>query len=485
MSHHVSRTRPQRRWTAVAATVALTATSLAAGTISASAHPGDGQPTVDGAVHTALAADGGTTEFLVHLREAADLSAASGLAHRTDRAAYVHERLTSVAEASQAPLRADLDARGVPYTSFWIANALLVEGDRELLDELATRPEVSHIEAHTHLTLSEPDPQINQVQPEWNITDIGAPHAWNVFGATGRGAVVATIGTGAEYDHPALVRQYRGTLLTGFDHHYNWFDATGSCPTAAPCDDSFLSTHNLGVMVGDDGVDNRIGVAPDAQWIAAKACTVSICPQSALFATAQWMIAPTDLNGQNPDPSKAPHVISSSWGGAPASGGWFFPLIDAWVAAGILPVFAAGSSGPGCGSVGSPGDHPDVYAVGAYDINHDIASFSGRGPSQVDGVTIKPNAAAPGASIRSSIPGGGYATFTGTGFAAPHAAGVAALVWSERSSLIGNVTLTRQILDATAVSVNDVSCGGSPANNNVWGQGRLDAFQAVWLARTL
>jgi hypothetical protein len=53
-----------------------------------------------------------------------------------------------------------------------------------------------------------------------------------------------------------------------------------------------------------------------------------------------------------------------------------------------------------------------------------------------------------------------------------------------RPSLIGDITLTRHVLDATTTSVNDLSCGGVPANNSVWGQGRLDAFHAAWLAVT-
>ena len=77
-----------------------------------------------------------------------------------------------------------------------------------------------------------------------------------------------------QFDHPALVRQYRGNNGDGtFDHNYNWFDPAGVCvPSTAPCDNDGHGTHTMGTMVGDDGGANQIGVAPGAKWIAAKGC---------------------------------------------------------------------------------------------------------------------------------------------------------------------------------------------------------------------
>ena len=46
--------------------------------------------------------------------------------------------------------------------------------------------------------------------------------------------MVANIDTGVQYDHPALVNQYRGNIGGGsFDHNYNWFDASSSCSRRA------------------------------------------------------------------------------------------------------------------------------------------------------------------------------------------------------------------------------------------------------------
>src|SRR6185295_9787870 len=118
------------------------------------------------------------------------------------------------------------------------------------------------------------------------------------------------------------------------------------------------------------------------------------------------------------------------------------------------------------------------YAVGAFDSSNSIAYFSSRGGSVFDGET-KPNIAAPGAGIRSSVPGGGYESWSGTSMATPHVAGVVALMWSAASALRGDVGLTRSILDQSAVDTADTSCGGTIADNNVWGEGRLDAYAAV------
>ena len=93
---------------------------------------------------------------------------------------------------------------------------------------------------------------------------------------------------------------------------------------------------------------------------------------------------------------------------------------------------------------------------------------------------IKPNLAAPGVNVRSSMPGDGYDVLSGTSMAAPHLAGTVALMWSAAPSLVGRRRGPRgPCSTASAVDTTDLRCGGTPANNNVWGEGRLDAFAAV------
>ena len=108
---------------------------------------------------------------------------------------------------------------------------------------------------------------------------------------------------------------------------------------------------------------------------------------SALLAAGQWIVAPTDHNGQNPRPDLAPDIVNNSWGGAPAG---FDPVVlldvvRSWVAAGIFPAFSNGNAGPGCGTAGTPGSYSDTYASGATDVGDAIASFSQPGPAAQDG----------------------------------------------------------------------------------------------------
>jgi subtilisin family serine protease len=458
---------------------AVLTVSLAAGAAHASASPTGSPARVDGEVYAALAGDG-TAEFLVYLDETADLSGAATLASKPARTAHVYQRLTAVARDSQADLRASLDSRGVPYESFWIANVLLVEGDRALVDELAARADVARIEPDRSYPLIQPtagfvaDPGINAI--EWGVSNIGADQVWSQFGATGEGIVVANIDTGVQFDHPALVNQYRGTA-TG-SHDYNWFDPSAVCLLGSPCDNAGHGTHTMGTMVGDDGAGNQIGVAPGAQWIAAKGCESNACSGSSLLAAGEWMVAPTDSNGQNPDPTMAPDIVNNSWGGGHGDT-WYQAVVDAWVSAGIYPMFAAGNAGPDCASVSSPGDNLSAYAVAAHDINNAIASFSSRGPSGVGVEVVKPNLSAPGVGVRSAIPTDGFGLASGTSMATPHASGAVALLWSAVPALQGDIEATRAVLDLTAVDTSTNQCGGTATNNFVYGEGRLDVLAAV------
>ena len=121
--------------------------------------------------------------------------------------------------------------------------------------------------------------------------------------------------------------------------------------------------------------------------------------------------------------------------------------------------------------------------MGAYDINNNIASFSSRGPSPFNGGTTKPDIAAPGVNVRSSVPTNSYSSLSGTSMATPHVAATVALIWSGAPALRGDIPATEKILSSTAHEVANTSCGGDTNFNDVWGHGRLDAFAAVKKAR--
>ncbi|MFU8854841.1 S8 family serine peptidase [Micromonospora sp. SL1-18] len=413
----------------------------------------------------------------------ADLSGADKIEDWAKRGQLVYQRLVNTARASQAGLTRALAARGVHFEQYWIANRVLVRaGDPQTLDAALAQEGVAEIQADEPVALPRPieEKALAEAQTaavEWGIDNVRADRVWSELGVRGRGVVVGNIDSGVQFDHPALVNQYRGNLGGGkFDHNYNWWDPSRVCPTEAPCDNNAHGTHTMGTMVGDGGAGNEIGVAPGAQWIAAKGCEASTCSLAALLSSGQFMLAPTDLSGGNPRPELRPQVVNNSWSG---TGGQDFydRVVDAWVAAGMFPVFSNGNAGPACVTAGSPADGSKAYSVGAYDSSNAIASFSSRGPGRNG--EIKPNISAPGVNVRSSVPGNTYASYNGTSMAAPHLAGTVALMWSAAPKLAGDVESIRAALDLTAIDTEDLTCGGTPDNNDVYGQGRLDALGAT------
>jgi subtilisin family serine protease len=368
--------------------------------------------------------------------------------------------------------------------SFWIVNALLVTGGQQALDAVTSAVGVSEVRARWSYQIPRPFAGTQEATPdtiEWNVIRVGAPDVWEQF-TTGEGIVVANVDTGVDFDHPALVNQYRGNLGGGsFDHNYNWWDPSNICPGDIPCDNNNHGSHTMGTMVGDDGGANQIGVAPGATWMAAKGCEQFTCSDFALLSSGQFITAPTNLAGQMPRPDLRPHVVNNSWGTTDGTDQFYRATVQGWVAAGIFPQFSNGNSGPSCGTVGAPASYPESYGAGAFDINDVIASFSSRGASPIDG-GIKPDIAAPGVNVRSAFNGGGYGTFSGTSMASPHVAAVVALMWSAAPGVTGDITATRTFLDDTADDHSFTTCGGTLDNNNTWGEGIIDALEAVTAA---
>jgi subtilisin family serine protease len=444
-------------------------------------------------------APGQRRDFIVYLHDQADLSGAYRIAGWLERGQYVYQTLLDHAEQSQRDLRTALTARGVSFRAFWIVNALLVHGNLSDFQALAGRADVALIQPNRVRALAPVQPlatvptaeQCNPTQPSnplcWNIQRIGADHVWNEFGVIGQGVVVANLDTGVEFNHPALLARYRGYAGPGqVSHDYNWFDPQRD--EAAPIDRNGHGTHTMGTMVGlgnGTAAQPAIGVAPGARWIAAQGCDDAYCTEADLTASAQWILAPTRLDGRDPRPDLRPMIVNNSWGGA-GGDNWYAGYTAAWRAAGIFPVFAAGNAQGGaeayCGTIASPGDYPDVVAVGASDRNDAIARFSLLGPTR-DG-RVKPDVVGPGAAVVSAFTGSSYRVLSGTSMATPHVAGVVALLWSANPSLIGNYDATYAILRESALGLNDTRCGDKPgASNSVYGHGRVDAYQAVARAR--
>ncbi|MFF5292791.1 S8 family serine peptidase [Paractinoplanes globisporus] len=433
-----------------------------------------------------------SSDFWITFETRADLAPAKKIADWAARGQFVYDALTAAAKNSTAAIAPELDRAGVKYTSYPIANAVLVKGGTEKLAlDVASRVQVAEIHATPQVALVDPvEKKVSTDESRaaagddsvtWGLEAIHAPQAW-AMGATGAGITVSNLDSGVQFDHPALMRQYRGMKPDGtVDHNYNWMATRGTC-TTAPCDDNGHGTHTMGTMVGEDGTDH-VGVAPDAQWIATNGCCDSTGVES-LLRSGWWLLAPTDLQGNNPDPSKRPHVINNSWGqNVEHDFDDFFQAVDeAWTAAGIFSVWSSGNTSPyaDCDSVSTPGAAQSAYSVGALSSDGTLASFSRKGEGE--GGQIKPEISAPGENVRSSYPNNTYVEMSGTSMAAPHVAGAVAALWSYDPTLIGQVDETRRLLGESAVDVDDTECGGTADVNNMYGEGRLDLVRLLELA---
>ena len=429
--------------------------------------------------------------YLVFLKARAPLGDLANIPTLDARRIELVARLQSTALRSQAPLVTYLhrqlkQGKITGYKSYWIFNGLAVTGDVETLIELAKRPQVEYIRPNRLHRLPPPERGAQLADVGSNIVQIGADRVWQEFGITGKDIVVANMDSGVDWTHPALIGQYRGynpTSPANSVHDYNWFDATGTYPNAPGPNRGHITsqsdhgTHTMGTLVGveADGA-NQIGVAPGARWIAAKVFDdEGNAYDTWIHDGFQWCLAPTDLRGQNPDPTKAPHIVSNSWGDSNSLDDSFVQDVQAWRAAGIFSTWAAGNDGPDTGTISSPASYPGVLAIGAVDSGDRIAGFSSRGPGVAG--TLKPDLVAPGVGIRSSIAGGGYeGTWNGTSMATPHVAGVVALMWDalDHSHIHPvSITETERILIATAVDL------GAPGPDMTYGHGRVDAYEAV------
>ena len=223
---------------------------------------------------------------------------------------------------------------------------------------------------------------------------------------------------------------------------------------------------------GEPNGSNQVGVAPGAKWISAKVFdSAGSTTDAALLSAAEWIMAPggrVDL---------APDVVNNSWSGGSGVDEWYRETVKAWRAADIFPMFSAGNvtyANPGGpGSVATPANYPESFAVGATDNENIVANFSLRGPSPYG--EIKPDISAPGVAIRSTLPAGKYGTNNGTSMASPAVAGVVALLRQANSNL--TVSEIEEILINTAVPLTDSQYPESP--NHGYGNGLVDAYSAV------
>ena len=448
------------------------------------------------------------TDVLLLGKDYPQLLMADAARSKAERARRVLAELQAYQSRYLAPMSDRIEAMGLASEAYWIAGALLVrQVGAEQVAHLADLPQVERIAPAFGGSLDEPISQASDLRSrsttaEWGLRFSGVTEVW-AGGTRGAGAVIAGQDTGYDFDHPALVRQYRGRRgVDSFDHNYNWHDAirertpnnandNTAClyDSPEPCDDNGHGTHTLASAAG--GTDEElIGVAPEAQWIGCRNMDRGDGTQSTYLECFQWFLAPTDLNNNEPRPELAPDVIVNSWS-CPLSEGCdstvvpgYDRAVRALRAAGVFVVASAGNSGPDCGTLSTvPASLAGSFVVAAHDSLGAVANFSSRGG---DGQRL-PDLAAPGVAVRSAVRNGNYATLSGTSMAGPHVAGTVALMISAQPALRGEVDTLAAILRRTArvpSTIDPKTCGDSTGvQSPSHGFGLLNAAAAVAQAR--
>jgi subtilisin family serine protease len=372
------------------------------------------------------------------------------------------------AEARPVVERA-LRSRGITATPLWISNAVLFHAPKAVADRIARIKGVTEVvggrelDLGAEITAAASGPQAAPTGVPTNLVAAGVPGARST-GVTGRGAVVGIVDTGVDAQHPDLADNFR--------RQAGWFDPTGRCPDA-PCDEGGHGTAVAGLAVG-----RTTGVAPGAQWIAARGCTATQCTLELVLQSLQFMLAPDA--GRGADPDLRPDFVNNSWSIKEPSTS-LGRAMTALHAAGVLNVFAAGNTGPACRSVGFPASQPDVVAVGAIDGGGQIARFSARGPGPLG---PEPTLVAPGLDVLTTAVGGGYTRLSGTSMAAPEVTGTYALALETAPEARGRNELHETVVTSASRRPAD-SCRTTGVPNSDYGYGTLNAAAAVAAARSI
>lgn len=207
----------------------------------------------------------------------------------------------------------------------------------------------------------------NDLQISRSLNQIKVPEAWKH--ATGKGARILIIDSGADVNHPAL----QGKI----EKVYNFIATEGDKRDVT--DDVGHGTHVAGIAAGGS-VLSPLGVAPEARILVAKVCDRARCSSTAIAQAMAWGL------------QEKVSVMNLSLGGGFTISEKF--VLDKLDSAQIPVVAASGNSG--MEGVSLPAAYPSVTAVGAVDANSQKSSYTNWG-KELDVV-------APGDSIVSSVP---------------------------------------------------------------------------------
>jgi subtilisin family serine protease len=381
------------------------------------------------------------------------------------------------------------------WEPLWLSQEIAVLATPAGVAALAARPEIGSLWLDDQLN----QPFFTPADPEertlWHQTLVGADDAW-ALGFDGAGVLVGQTDTGVAWDHPDLV----GRLWDGgaaFPHH-GW-DCLDEDDDPYDGDTTYWhGTHTAGLVVGAQS-----GTAPGARVL------VTRCVPGYYADLVQAIQFSLDHGCQLITTSAGWTQPGAALRAANRNNAELMLAVD-------IPWFVAGGNGDNYGGhlsppndISSPGDCPDpwygaaghsaVIAIGALTSSQQVWSSSSRGPvgwtltdqgyadyPYPPGL-IKPDLAAPGASVTSTVGGGGYATYSGTSMATPIAAGCAAILLQASPGL--TPAELAEVLETTTIDLAAVG------RDNDTGAGLIDvpaalqaapatAAQSVW-ARNL
>ena len=331
---------------------------------------------------------------------------------------------------------------GVSLTnSFWIANAVVLDVDTERvsLREIAAIDGVRRIHGNVEVkaiddedrkagAAGEDEVSTDDDEYTYGLEQIDVPAVWDEHGVQGQGARVAVLDTGIDNDHPDLDLYTDNPDDTTYPGGWAEFDGDGDeVEDSEPHDTGEHGTHVSGTVAGGDAGGTHIGVAPECDLMHGLVLPGGTGSWPQIIAGIQWAV------------EEGADVINMSLGGVGYHDQFVEPLENT-LAAGTLPVSASGNDGEG--TSGSPANVYDGLSVGATDANEDVTNFSSGelidtdedwgddAPDDWPDEYIVPDVAAPGDDVLSTVPGDDYAEMPGTSMAAPHVAGVAALIIS-------------------------------------------------------
>ncbi|MDH7488142.1 MAG: S8 family peptidase [Anaerolineae bacterium] len=329
-----------------------------------------------------------------------------------------------------------------PTYQYSLIPAAAMRLNREQITWLAEQASVEHLwlDMPVHALLDE------------SVRLIQAPAVWQA-GFRGQGMRIAILDTGIDPNHPDVAGRIAATA-TFVGNSYR--------------DDNGHGTHVASIAAGNGAASHGlyVGVAPEASLYVAKVLAADGSGMmSDVMAGVEWAV------------EQRAHVIGLSLGSSgPCDGTDALSVTcDAAVERGVVVCVAAGNSGPGRYTLGSPGCARQVITVGASDDQDQVASFSSRGPTS-DG-RVKPDIVFPGVGIVAARAAGTamgqvvdehYTSASGTSMATPHAVGAVALLLQANPSLTPREV--KELLMRTARNI------GYEANAQ--GAGRGDVYQA-------